>query len=193
MEGCKVLFQCIKAQTCSHPPILTSGRSHFYTCWCGAKGSSDQKPTSSAGVGLGAGDWCTGQAVGFGWFPSKGRQGSGRSCLLICLSGERRSALVRLSDPLCCEFPEDQREWWPLPGDSAGWPSFPLHFGLEVDKKSYFSTRFLFPSCFLLPRQVVWTSIFLAEGSFITHLFIAFSTQYFIQQTARFYSTFCQV
>lgn len=65
VEGCKVLFQCIKAQTCSHPPILTSGRSPFYTCWCGAKGSSDQKPTSSVGVGRGAGDWCTGQAVGF--------------------------------------------------------------------------------------------------------------------------------
>lgn len=85
--------------------------------------------------------------------------------------------------PSVLRIPEDQREWWPLPGDSAGWPSFPLHFGLDVHKKSYFSTRFLFPSCFLLPRQVVWTSIFLAEGSFITHLFIAFSTQYFIQQT----------
>lgn len=74
----------------------------------------------------------------------------------------------------------------PCPRDSAGWPSFPLHFGLDVHKKSYFSTRFLFPSCFLLPRQVVWTSIFLAEGSFI------YSLVHCIFNTV-FYSTNCQV
>lgn len=117
---------------------------------------------------------------------SKGRQRSGRSCLLICLSGERRSALGRLSDPPCCEFRKIKGSDGPCPRDSAGWPSFPLHFGLDVHKKSYFSTRFLFPSCFLLPRQVVWTSIFLAEGSFI------YSLVHCIFNTV-FYSTNCQV
>lgn len=188
--GCKVLFQYIKAQIYSHPRhdhyvwslfvcFLTSGRSHFYTCRCGAKGSSDQKPTS--GVGLGAGDWCTGKADDFWVAGGKGAAAHMSSHLFIW---RRKVSTWSTFGPSVLRSPEDRREW-PLPGDRAGRPSFPLRFSLDVDRKSYFSVLFLFPSCLLLPREVVWASISLAEGSFIYSLVrcifntIFYSTNYY--------------